>query len=343
MFIASITERFKEGLTMVKVATFINALCALTLFGCSQQEVHTGKSLIALSHSDNIITAAALSKDGQFNLVADGKTVCLWESKQHKLPLHCLKGNEAQFMELVDISENNEFYAVSNQVSVRLYSLQNHRPLGVWQFEGNIINDIDLSANGGKILMGFRSGKASIIDVQNNKVSTFKKHRLDINSVSLSDDGEMAFTGSSDKIARLWHTSSGEDVHEFSHGSRVNHVSMSANGKVGFTLDAIKDRTFWDFSTGKLIAELDTNLRFFEFNDSLFLAGNSLLLTGSPKQVIKLWRVSDGALVAEWQSQMTRGRSSVLSVAYDGKGNVVTSNSDGLFEQWQLPIIKANN
>jgi len=325
---------------MVKIVTLIGALSVLTLLGCSQQEVHTGNSNFSLSHSDNIITASALSKDGQFNLVADGKTVCLWKNSQEQLPLHCLKGNEAQFMELLDISENNEFYAVSNQMSVRLYSLQKHRPLGEWQVDGNIINDMDISADGGKILIGFRNGKASIIDVKRNKVSTFTKHRLDINSVNLSDDGAMAFTGSSDKTARLWHTSSGETIHEFSHGSRVNHVSLSADGKVGFTLDAIKDRTFWDLSTGKIIAELDTNLRFFEFNDSIFSSDNSMLLTGSPKQVIKLWRVADGALVAQWQSEVTRGRSSVLSVAYLEQDKAVTINSDGLFEQWQLPSAK---
>jgi len=322
---------------MVKINSILSLITTLTLLGCSEQEVHTGTSLLALSHSDNIIKASTISKDGQFTLVADGKTVCLWKSKQAKSPSHCLKGNEAQFMELVDISENNQFYAVSNQVSVRLYSLQSHRPLGEWQVEGNIINDMDISAMGDKILVGFRNGKASIIDVRNNKVSTFEKHRLDINSVSLSDNGDVAFTGSSDKVALLWNTSSGETIHEFTHGSRVNHVSISADGKLAFTLDAIKDRTFWDLSTGKSIAELDTNLRFFEFNDSRFSADNSLLLTGSPKQVIKLWRVADGALIAEWQSEMTRGRSSVLSVAYDGKDKIATSNSDGLFEQWQLP------
>ena len=324
---------------MVKVVTLISALSALTLFGCSQQEVHTAKSTLALSHSDNIITASVLSKDGQLNLVADGKTVCLWKNTQVESPLHCLKGNEAQFMELLDISEDNQFYLVSNQVTVRLYSVQGHKPLGEWGVAGNIINDMDISANGNKILLGFRSGKASIIDVQRNEVTSFDKHRLDINSVSLSDDGEMAFTGSSDKKALVWHTSSGENVHEFSHGSRVNHVSISSDGKVGFTLDAIKDRTFWDLSTGEVLAELDTNLRFFEFNDSIFSSDNSLLLTGSPKQVIKLWRVTDGALVAQWQSTMTRGRSSVLSVAYSGQDKVVTSNSDGLFEQWQLPSV----
>jgi WD40 repeat protein len=326
---------------MVKVITLLGAISALSLFGCSQQEVHTGKSELALSHSDNIITAAALSKDGQFNLVADGKTVCLWKNKQVKSPLHCLTGSEAEFIELLDISEDNQFYLVSNQVSVRLYSVQGNKHIGEWQVEGNIINDMDISENGGKILLGFRSGKASIIDVKRNKVSTFDKHRLDINSVSLSDDGKMAFTGSSDKKACFWETDSGKNVHEFPHGSRVNHVKISADAKIAFTLDAIKDRTFWDLSTGELLSELDTNLRFFEFNDSLFSRDNSLLLTGSPKQIIKLWRVSDGVLIAEWQSEMTRGRSSILSVAYAEQDKVVTTNSDGLFEQWGLPKNKA--
>ena len=217
---------------MVKVFTLLGLISALSLSGCSQQEVHSSKAELAASHSNHIITASALSKDGQLNLVADGKTVCLWNKKQVKSPLHCLTGKEAEFIELLDISENNQFYLVSNQVSVRLYSMQGNKHIGEWQVEGNIINDMDISANGSKILLGFRSGKASIIDVKRNKVNTFEKHRLDINSVSLSDDGEMAFTGSSDKKSHLWQTNSGENVHEFSHGSRVNHVKISADAKV---------------------------------------------------------------------------------------------------------------
>ena len=328
---------------MIKIITLICAISTLSIAGCSQQEVYSSKSLLALSHSDNIIKASALSSDGKFNLIADGTSVCLWQGMKKKSPLHCIKGNAAQHIELLDISKNNKFYLISNQVSVRLYSLKNHQVLGEWQVEGNIINDIDISERGDKILLGFRSGKASIIDVRSNQVSTFEKHRLDINSVSLSDDGELAFTGSSDKKALLWHTSSGDNVHEFIHRSRVNHVSLSADGKIGFTLDAINDRNFWDLSMGESIAELDTKLRFFEFNDSSFSSDNSLLLTGSPKQVIKLWRVSDGVLIAEWQSEMTLGRSSVLGVAYYGKDKIVTSNSDGLFEQWQLPKAQISN
>jgi len=221
--------------------------------------------------------------------------------------------------------------------------MQSNQQLGEWGVEGHIINEMDISADGGKILLGFRSGEASIVDVRRNKVTTFEKHRLDINSVSLSDDGTLALTGSSDKKAMLWQTDSGKNIHEFKHASRVNHVSISADGKLAFTLDAIKDRTFWDLSTGESIAELDTNLRFFEFNDSRFSADKSLLLTGSPKQVIKLWRVADGALIAQWQSEVTKGRASVLSVAYSEQDKMVTTNSDGLFEQWQLPKVEVTN
>jgi len=47
--------------------------------------------------------------------------------------------------------------------------------------------------------------------------------------------------------------------------------------------------------------------------------------------------------VAQWQSEVTKGRASVLSVAYSGQGKMVTTNSDGLFEQWQLPNTQIKN
>ncbi|WP_236702675.1 WD40 repeat domain-containing protein [Thalassomonas actiniarum] len=308
-----------------------------SLFGCSQQEVHTGQSSLALHHSDKIITASALSQDGAFNLVADGSQLCLWKNLEAKSPLNCLQGAQAQFVELLDISKNNQFYLVSNRVSVSLFSLVKHQLLAQWQFGENIINDLDISAQGDIILLGFRSGKAAVIDVKKNSVSIFDKHRLDINSVSLSDNGAIAFTGSSDKKALLWQSKSGKTLHAFDHGSRVNHVTLSGDASIAFTLDAIKDRTFWDLSSGEVLAQLDTYLKFIEFNDALFSPDNATLLSGSPRQVLQLWRVFDGALLGQWQSAVTRGRSSVLSVAYAGKGLIATTNSDGLFEQWPLP------
>ena len=327
-------------LFITKVMTFF---CAISLFSCSDQAVFKSESLTALSHSEVVTEASAISKDGRFHLVASEHAVCLWDQTQVESPPHCLKGYQAEYIELVDISENNQFYLTSNHVAVHLYSLVTHQLVGSWQIANDIINDLDISADGNKILLGLRTGQAVIIEVSSNKTTTFAQHRLTINSVSLSDDGNIAFTGSSDKKALLWHTETGENIHEFSHRSRVNHVSISSDGTKGFSLAAIKSRIFWDLTTGEKLAELGTSVRYFQFNDTRFSDDNSLLLTASPKQMIKLWRVMDGELLASWQSKITIGRASVLGVAFVDQDKIATSNSDGLYEQWPLPPIDNKN
>ena len=74
-----------------------------------------------------------------------------------------------------------------------------------------------------------------------------------------------------------------------------------------------------------------------------------MFLSGSPRQVLQLWRVADGALLAQWQSSMRYGRASVLSVAINETNNevmehaksgksIIASNSDGVLEQWNFPV-----
>jgi len=332
---------------------FILLMFSLLTSACSQQEVYNSKAVNRDVHSKTIIAAAAVSFDGQLNLIVNNDGVCLWQSKQSSSAPKCLPSAHAQYIEIAYISLNKEFFYLSNRVSVKKYAINNFQIVGEWQVADNIINDISVSKNGQMLLLGFRNGKASIIDTQTNKVTTYQKHRLDINAVSLSADGQVAFTGSSDKTAQLWQTSTGETLFEFNHGTRVNHVDISADGLVGFSIDAVKDRKFWDLKTGEVIADLDTYLKFMEINDSVFSADKSLFLTGSPRQVLQLWRVADGALLAQWQSSMEYGRASVLGVAINEAAdasnieasantnntiNVIATNSDGVLEQWHFPV-----
>ncbi len=322
---------------------------SLLTSACSQQEVYSSKAVSKSVHSKTIIEAAALSYDGQLNVIVNNDGVCLWQNKQPSSTPKCLSATHAQHIEIAYISMNNEFFYLSNRVSVKKYAINNFQIVGEWQVADNIINDLSVSNNGQLLLLGFRSGKASIIDTHTNKVTTYQKHRLDINAVSLSADGQIAFTGSSDKKALLWHTATGETIFELDHATRVNHVDISADGLVGFSIDAVKDRKFWNLKTGELIAELDTYLKFMEINASAFSDDNSLFLTGSPRQVLQLWRVVDGALLAQWQSSMEYGRASVLSVAIHEASteastttksakSIIATNSDGVLEQWHFPV-----
>ncbi|MBA6336351.1 hypothetical protein H4J57_03955 [Colwellia sp. BRX8-7] len=327
-------------------------MLSLLASACSQQDVYNSAAVSKRSYSKSAIATTALSDDGKLTAVINGNGVCLWQNNQQSILPKCLPADHAQHIEIAYISNNNQFLYLSNRVSVKQYTLDNLDNLeivGEWQVADNIINDMSVSKNGQLLLLGFRSGKASIIDTKANKVTTFQKHRLDINAVSLSENGQIAFTGSSDKVAQLWNTSTGKTLFEFSHASRVNHVDISSDGLVGFSIDAVKERKFWNLQTGQLIAELDTYLKFMEVNDSVFSADKQLFLTGSPRQVLQLWRVADGALLAQWQSVMENGRASVLSVAMnDGDSETIkdaktikfinASNSDGILELWHFPV-----
>ena len=88
-------------------------------------------------------------------------------------------------------------------------------------------------------------------------------------------------------------------------------------------------------------ADLDTYLKFLEINDSVFSDDKSVFLTGSPRRVLQLWRVADGALIGQWESTAEFGRASVLSVALNEEQSVkiiVATNSDGVLEQWDFPV-----
>jgi WD40 repeat protein len=314
----------------------ITVLTFVLLVGCSPLDTFTSEAISSATQSDSLVEVSDISHDGQFTLIANSSSVCLWNNITQKLQLECLVGKAKDYIEIVKIAKSNQYFITSNRVSVRLYSLISGKLIGEWSLQDHIINDISLSKNADVILLGFRSGKASVINPFTKAMATYQKHKLDINSVSISNDGLFAFSGSSDKTAKYWNTVTGEDIHVFTHLSRVNHLVMSGDKTIGFSIDAIKDRKIWDLSTGNLIAELDSHLRFMEFNDTKFSSDKSLMLSGSPKQTIQLWRLSDGRLIAQWEAKKLKKRSSVLSIAFK-ENQVLSTTSDGILETWTMP------
>ena len=321
---------------MIRINFYLTLFLLFSLVSCGTSNIYTSNAVSSTVHTDVLVETSDISYDGKYTLIADDKQVCLWNNITNKLQLTCLTGKAKEYIEIVKIAKNNQFFITSNRVSVRLYSITNGSLIGEWSLQNHIINDIALSKNSDVILLGFRSGKASVINPFTKVMATYQKHKLDINSVGISDDGLHAFTGSSDKTATYWNTITGENNYTFKHMSRVNHVSLSADQRIGFSIDAIKDRNVWNLETGELICELDSHLRFMEINDSVISADNTLMLSGSPKQTIQLWRMTDGKLIAQWQAAHLKKRSSVLSIAFK-ENTILSSTSDGILEEWQLP------
>ncbi|NRA59783.1 MAG: hypothetical protein HRU25_02510 [Psychrobium sp.] len=82
----------------------------------------------------------------------------------------------------------------------------------------------------------------------------------------------------------------------------MSHVSLNSDGTLAFTIDTVKERTFWTTASGERLSSLHSNIRFVQFNTSVFSDDNQWFITGSPKQKLKLWQVSDGMLIGEWHA-----------------------------------------
>jgi len=309
-----------------------------SLNACSPSNVNTSASTQKQQYSQVVLKAADISSDGKFSLISNNQQVCLWNNQSNQKQYACLTGLETKYIELLGISKSNRYFFTSNRVNVHLYDLASGRLITVWSSGDNIINDIAMAEDDSTLIFGFRSGQASVVSVKTNQITTYQIHRLDINSVSLSADGKTAFTGSSDKTAKTWQTDSGEELASFTHQSRVNHVALSADAKTAFTLDAIKDRYFWQLDEGKQVSELQSNIRFIEFNDSTFSANNQLLFSASPRQKLQAWRVKDGELVGEWQASTAEqgGRASVINIVHTQAKEIATMTSDGVYQTWAL-------
>ncbi|MDO6426071.1 hypothetical protein Q4489_03555 [Thalassotalea sp. 1_MG-2023] len=318
---------------------FLILLFCLTLNACTDQPVYTSAAMVTQHYSEAVLKAADISSDGTLSILSDNEQVCIWDNIKNQQN-YCLQGLDAKLIELVGISHTKRYFYTSNRVNVHLYNLATGRLIRVWSAGDNIINDIAMTNNENTLIFAFRSGQASVVSVHSDVINTFKLHRLDINTVAASDDGTKALTGSSDKRANLWSIQTGELLESYHHQSRVNHVALSPTGKIAFTLDAIKDRYFWRTGNTQPQAELGSHVKFIEFNDSQIINHNKWLLSASPKQVIQLWRVSDGELIAQWQAYKheQRFRSSVLAIEMINPNTIASITSDGVYQQWSVSI-----
>ena len=312
---------------------------SMLLNACSDNTLVEVPALTTQHYATKVLKAADISQDGRYSLISNNQQVCLWNNRKNETVYPCTTGVEGQLIELLGISKSNKYFYTSNRVNVHLYQLNTGRLITVWSAGDNIINDIALSADDSTLVLGFRNGQASVVGVHDNTINTFSIHRLDINSVSLSDDGQLAFTGSSDKTAKLWQTRNGKEKKSFEHHMRVNHVTLNADATLAFSLDAVSDRFFWLLPSGQLFSELNSSLRFIEFNQSQFSADKQWLLSGGPKQTLQLWQLTTGELKGHWQTfkHPERYRSSVLSAKFIDEQTIASLTSDGVYQTWQMP------
>lgn len=169
-------------------------------------------------------------------------------------------------------------------------------------------------------------------------------HTLNVWAVDFSADGKYLASGSFDESVRLWDPNTGAPIRTLTgHEQAVVGIAFSPNGKVLATSGDDNTIRLWNVDTGRLIRRIDTGNHTYKIafsaNGELLVSGGrarSALgtlwhdLTGAKfgarhGQPLKLWRVSDGALLQTLAGE----NNDVWSVAMSPDGKLIASASEG--------------
>jgi len=130
----------------------------------------------------------------------------------------------------------------------------------------------------------------------------FEGHKGHVNSVCLSTDGRLAFSGSDDATVKLWDAPSGRCERTFEgHGGAVNSVALTADGK--WILSGSEDRTlkFWEVSNGRCIHTVQGHTG--GVNSVSLTRDGRWALSGSTDRTLKLWALDwelEERVAADW-------------------------------------------
>jgi len=166
-------------------------------------------------------------------------------------------------------------------------------------------------------------------------VNTLKGHDSMVHSVTISPDGQLLVSGSSDKTIKLWELHSGKLLRQLGrwlsgHTGIVDSLVFSHDGKIlasGSWDETIK---LWFVNTGIQINTYKGHTSC--VNTLAFSPNNQLLASGSVDGMIKLWQVSRSREIANF----TGHSDSVCSVAWSPDGQCLASASaDYTIKIWQ--------
>ncbi len=158
----------------------------------------------------------------------------------------------------------------------------------------------------------------------------FKGHSGTVHSVAFNPDGTRIVTGSWDKTARLWDTTTGEELRRFiGHDEAVLSVAFSSDG--ARVLTGSEDRTarLWDTKTGKEISRLRGHAGF--VRSAGFSPDGAFIVTGSSDKTARVWDTKTGKEL----TQLSGHDEEITSACFSSDGaHIATASYDHTARVW---------
>ncbi len=182
-------------------------------------------------------------------------------------------------------------------------------------------------------------------------IKTMTGHTLNVWSVDFSSDGKFLASGSFDRSVRLWNPNSGDPVRALGeHEQAVVGITFSADGKTLATSGDDNSIRLWDVDSARTIRRIDTGNHTYKV---VFSPDGQYVVSGGRArgalgtlwhsitggrlsgrgEALKVWRVSDGALLQIATAQTH----DVWSVAVSPDGRwVANASDDNTVKLWRV-------
>ncbi len=284
------------------------------------------------------------SHDGRYLLSSTlGIGAQLWDLKK-QAPLYHWQ-HESPFSSeiyLTHISADNKLALTASQHSAALWQISNGQNLNLWRTKNNQIRAIRVSSQAQLVLLALDSGEVELISLKTGKRKRINIHKHSINSMDISNDGNIAITGANDYLAVLWHTSNGEIKQTFKHKKRVLTVRLSNKQALALSSDN-KQSIIWRQHNGEVLSKLVSEDKDSNLSSARFSYDDNTLVTGGENRKINLWDTKTGQHLKQFNSATAINKKRNGALVYDSAFPVEniqdkiifhSFTSSGMVEYW---------
>lgn len=283
-----------------------------------------------IGHEDKI-TSVALSLDGQLAISSgQDQSIRLWNTGTGKC-VRVIEGHQDWIRDIALTWDGRYILSGSWDASVRIWNSGTGKCVRVLGDKVRSISKVAFHPLGKIAAIATSSGSVLLWDVVADKViGNWSAHHGGINSLAFSRDGRMLITGADDATFCFWETRTQDLLRKFARGkvpiTAVNYlagIQAVASASRDGTLE-IRRRDHRPQVLSGHVAEILTMMSSVD---------NRFLFTASRDQSIRIWRISDGALL-----RTLSGHSGAISdIALDFSGRKMLSGSeDGTLRFWEL-------
>lgn len=270
------------------------------------RETATWKVIERLRHPGGA-TAVDFGRDGPhlYSSGYDG-TVRDWDIIRHVLA-GTLTGARGTLWTLDVSPDGRQLAAAGEDTVIRIWNLGQHSAPALLKGHTRNIWDIQFSPDGKRLASGGFDNSVRLWDaVTGRPVKTLTGHSQAVVGLDYSPDGKLLATGADDSTIRFWRAADGAPLRVIDNGLHVDHVAFSPDGR-------------WLASGGHARGTIGT-------------LWHQMTGGGSDGPSVRLWRISDGALVA-----VLPHPDDVIYLAFSRDGRwLVTSGEDSRFRLWRL-------